>query len=224
MANEEKILSEVATEQNSGSANTTEAAAEAHLLQQLATITPEELQKLDTESVSIINRVIEEEDINKTKSLAQLFNNNQSKKTMIRLNKMGGLLDKIVDQLITRVTEKPDNMSNQELLQAIKTIQDSVEKNQAHLNQNVDAPLIQINQQTNEIHLSDDQQRSRESRERIRYAVMAVLENAAAMTKANSTEAEVSVSNNTSNVVEAEITSPKEQEDVAVLKEDEDND
>lgn len=221
MTEEEKISSEIAIPQTTKTTAATEIAAETNLLQQLATITPEELQKLDTESVNIINKVIEEEDINKTKSLAQLFNNNQSKKTMIRLNKMGGLLDKIVDQLITRVTEKPDNMSNQELLQAIKTIQDSVEKNQTHLNQNVDTPLIQINQQTNEIHLSDDQQRSRESRERIRYAVMAVLENAAAMTKIPSTEAEVSALNN---VVEAELASHKEQEDTPVLKEDEDND
>lgn len=219
MIDEEKIDSKAVTRQVNDS-NETVITAETHLLQQLATITPEELQKLDAESVGIINKVIEEEDINKTKSLAQLFNNNQSKKTMVRLNKMGGLLDKIVDQLITRVTEKPDNMSNQELLQAIKTIQDSVEKNQARLNQNVDTPLIQINQQTNEIHLSDDQQRSRESRERIRYAVMAVLENAATITKANSTKTEP---NTSGNIVEAEITGIKDQENAQFLKEDEDD-
>ena len=72
-------------------------------------------EKIKKESQEILAKIIEETDYTKTKDLTVLFNINQTKKTMARVNKLNELLDVITDNAIQRFTEKPDNFSNQEL-------------------------------------------------------------------------------------------------------------
>ena len=84
----------------------------------------------------------------------------------------------ITDNAIQRFTEKPDNFSNQELLQGLKVVQDMVEKSQKQINgaTETQAPLIQINQQTNNIGAETSvDTMSRDSREKVKSAVMNVL-------------------------------------------------
>lgn len=130
------------------------------------------------ESQEILAKIIEETDYNKTKDLTVLFNINQNKKTMARVNKLNELLDVITDNAIQRFTEKPDNFSNQELLQGLKVVQDMIEKGQKQINGSVEtqAPLIQINQQTNNIGAETAiDSLNRDSREKVKSAVMNVL-------------------------------------------------
>ena len=93
---------------------------------------------------------------------------------MIRVNKLNELLDVITDQTMTRFTRRPDEISNQELLQGLKIVQDIMERGQRQVTQSVDTPLIQINQQNNEINLGDTNI-SAESKEKVRQAVMQIL-------------------------------------------------
>lgn len=130
---------------------------------------------LDNESLEIINQLIAEKDVSKTKDLTYLFNANQNKKTMIRVNKLNELLDIIADQTMARFSRRPDEISNQELLQGLKIVQDVVERGQRQVTEAVDAPLIQINQQNNEINLGDSGNLSSESKERVKQAVLAIL-------------------------------------------------
>jgi hypothetical protein len=53
---------------------------------------------LNKESLALINQIIAESDIEKTKDLTHLFNLNQNKKTMVRIDKLSGLQDNLVDQ------------------------------------------------------------------------------------------------------------------------------
>lgn len=142
-------------------------------------------KELDQESLQIINRLIADKDTTNNKDLTYLFNVNQNKKTMIRVNKLNELLDVITDQTMTRFTRKPDEISNQELLQGLKIVQDIMERGQRQVTQPLDTPLIQINQQNNEINLGGDSM-SAESKEKVRQAVLQILAGVTAETPTES--------------------------------------
>lgn len=132
---------------------------------------------LNRESLEIINSIIAETDANKTKDLTYLFNINQNKKTMIRVNKLNELLDIIAAQTMNRFSQKPDEISNQELLQGLKVVQDIIERGQKQIVGTVDQPLIQVNQQNNEINLGEaGEGLTKESRDRIKNAVFSILQ------------------------------------------------
>jgi uncharacterized pyridoxal phosphate-containing UPF0001 family protein len=127
--------------------------------------------ELKKESLDILNQIITSTDANKTKDLTCLFNENQNKKTMLRINKMNDLLDVITDQAMTRFTAKPDEISNKELLDSMKVVSELIDKGSKQIN-NVETPLIQINQQNNEVNMGDTKGGlNRESRERVKNTV-----------------------------------------------------
>lgn len=131
-------------------------------------------ERLNKESTEIVNKIICENDTEKQKDLVYLFNANQTKKTVARLNKLNDLMDTITGQAIKRWTEKPDQRSNQDLLNGLKITQDLLEKSQAQINgvESQPAPLIQINQQNNNITAKDPVSAlSRDSRDRVKAAV-----------------------------------------------------
>ena len=131
---------------------------------------------LSEESLDILNQIIavESADIDKNRDLAQLFVTNMNKKTMVRLDKLNELQDKLVGQLSKRVTDRPDEISNQELMQAVKIIQDLIDRGAKTVTAAPEKPLIQINTQTNNIGTELDGV-SRESRDKARNAVMNIL-------------------------------------------------
>lgn len=133
---------------------------------------------LDDEALVLINQIIAENDVNKAKDLTYLFNVNQNKKTIVRVDKQSKLLDALTDQLITRVQERPDELSNDDLNKLMKTVADLIDKGQKQVNgANDSAPLIQINQQDNSVNVKDtDAGLNRESRERVKNAVMEILQ------------------------------------------------
>ena len=129
---------------------------------------------LNAESLDILNQIIAAEDVNKTKDLTYLFNINQNKKTMVRLNTLSSLQDRLVDLFSKRITERPDEISNQEVMQALKIVQDILERGQKQVSNEPEKPLIQINTQTNNIGTELDGL-SRESRNKAKNAVMSIL-------------------------------------------------
>ena len=132
--------------------------------------------KLQQEAAKILNELVAENDINKAKDLTYLFNINQNKKTMVRINKQSELLDVLTDQTIKRVKEKPDELSNDDLNKLMKTVADLIEKGQNQINRGEDAPLIQINQQNNEVNMDGKSGGlNRESRDRVKNAVVELL-------------------------------------------------
>lgn len=132
--------------------------------------------KLQQEATKILNELVAENDINKAKDLTYLFNINQNKKTMVRINKQSELLDVLTDQTIKRVKEKPDELSNDDLNKLMKTVADLIEKGQNQINRGEEAPLIQINQQNNEVNMDGKSGGlNRESRDRVKNAVVELL-------------------------------------------------
>lgn len=135
---------------------------------------------LKEEANKLINEVIVEHDVDKVRDLAMLFNVNQTKKTMVRQNKLNDLLDTLVNTAANRASSHPDEMDNQQLYQSLKVVQDLVERSTKQIaGANDNVPLIQINQQNSEvnIHTGDGSQKSlnREQRNRVKNVVEALL-------------------------------------------------
>jgi hypothetical protein len=106
---------------------------------------------------------------------------------MVRLDSLSGLQDKLVGLLTKRVTDRPDEMSNQEVMQALKIVQDLMDRSIKNVTTEPEKPVIQINTQTNNIGTGLDEI-PRESRDRVRNAIMSVL---GSINKATTEEAEV---------------------------------
>lgn len=130
---------------------------------------------LSAESKRILNELIVETDSNKVSDLFYLFNMTQKKKAAIRENKVDELHNLLLDQTIERVMKNPNELSNADLTTLLKTTADLMERNQNQLTQAEEAPLIQINQQNNEVNMGEKSGQSRESRERVKNAVMEFL-------------------------------------------------
>ncbi len=136
---------------------------------------------LNDEARALIEQIITEKDEQKSKDLTQLFNVNQNKKTMVRVNKLSDLLDTITDQALVRFTSRPDEISNKELFDGLKIVQDLIERGQKQVSGVGETPLIQVNQQTNEVNIGGKPSTlSRDSRERVKAAVLGLLDNIAA--------------------------------------------
>ena len=133
-------------------------------------------KNLSEESKAIIERIIAEKDDQKVRDLTQLFNANQNKKTMARVDKLSDLLDTITDQALARFTSRPDEISNKELFDGLKVVQDLIERGQKQVSGAGEAPLIQFNQQTNEVNIGNTTSNlNRDSRERVKSAVLSLL-------------------------------------------------
>lgn len=126
-------------------------------------------QTLDDKNQKLVRRIVEEEDSREIKDLLQQFNLNHTKKQVVRSAIFDQLLDQITDQMQERLIKRGDQFSNKDLLDYMNTINASVDKTQKQM-QEVDAiPVIQVNQQTNNIVVGP--QLDRESRERVTSAI-----------------------------------------------------
>ena len=133
---------------------------------------------LNQESLVLLNKIIDEQDEDKTRDLTYLFNVNQNKKTMVRMDKLSGLQDELVDQFVKRIANRPDEISNKELMDGLKIIQDIIERGQRQISgADQPQPMIQLNQQNTSINVgTEGKELNRESRERVKNAVLGLLQ------------------------------------------------
>ena len=119
------------------------------------------LDKIASQSITEIN------DESNFDDLVKLFNANQLKKTMQRILKSNELLDKVTQEALQRFNENPNDFTTQDLLNYMRTVQDSINVSQKTLaaqQEQTKVPLIQINQQTIN---NTESQISKESQEKI---------------------------------------------------------
>lgn len=126
-------------------------------------------------SNDIIKDIVKEEDSESLKNLINLFNVNQHKKSIIRANVYGNLLDKITDELNNRISNGAVSFSNKDLLDCINVINSAMTKNSVDA-ENISIPQIQANTQIN-VNVSDSQFFDRESKNKIASVVDAIIKN-----------------------------------------------
>lgn len=130
---------------------------------------PEDLS-LVTEPKDIEKLILEEDNLDDLKNIVDIFNINLKKRDLIRNSKLSEVQDKIVSQIASRVEDRPDNFSNDDLLKYYKTVQETLSKTNTSLD-DVKTPAIQINQQ-----LVVKDEFDRESRKRIIDTVNKILQ------------------------------------------------
>lgn len=147
---------------------------------------------LDTESQRLIGELTLEKDRQKMQVIEQQFNDIQRKKQLARISKLSDVQDMLTDQFYLRVSQRPDEISNKEMLDGMKVVQDLMEKNQKRTEIMEEIPqLIQINQ--TEVNVGNNL--SRDSRERVKSAVLGILDSI------NKTQ----LNSNESNIVETDF-------------------
>lgn len=136
------------------------------------------IEKVDDQVNDVVNKLLEESDVDKAKEILKLFNMNIAKKNAVRVVKLNGLLDRINEQAIARLESHPDEVSNKDLLGYMSAVQNQLEKSSFNANSLTDLQAIQFNQQNNiTINAGESgvQALSKESRDRVLAAVNEVL-------------------------------------------------
>jgi hypothetical protein len=127
---------------------------------------------LSTEAQKLVGELTFERDRQKMQAIEQQFNDIQRKKQLARVSKLSDVQDMLTDQFYRRISERPDEISNKEMLDGMKVVQDLMEKNLKQAETIEEIPqLIQINQ--TEVNVGNNL--NRDSRERVKNAVIDIL-------------------------------------------------
>ena len=129
-------------------------------------------------SSDLIPNIINAPDKKSLQNELELFNLNQSKKNALRVMKLNSLLDEVEDQAIKRFKEKPDMVSNKDLLDYMQVVAGQIERSQKYLDQINETPAIQIKNQKNEVNVNISSTLDRDSKEKVIEAVKALLKEA----------------------------------------------
>ena len=155
---------------------------------------------LNAESQRLVGELVFERDRQKMQAIEQQFNDIQRKKQLARVSKLSDVQDMLTDQFYRRISQRPDEISNKEMLDGMKVVQDLMEKNQRQPETIEEIPqLIQINQ--TEVNVGNGL--NRDSRERVKNAVLGILDS---INKVQPVSEE-------SDMVEAEFTEEEENND-----------
>lgn len=128
---------------------------------------------LSAESQRLVGELTFERDRQKMQAIEQQFNDIQRKKQLARVSKLSDVQDMLTDQFYQRITQRPDEISNKEMLDGMKVVQDLMEKNLKQAETIEEVPqLIQINQ--TEVNVGSNL--NRDSRERVKNAVLGLLD------------------------------------------------
>lgn len=86
--------------------------------------------RLEKDEKQILDGIIKAESKTELERQFGLFNMNQSKKNALRIIKLESLLGRIEDQTIARFENRPDQVSNKELLDYIQVISAQIDRSQ----------------------------------------------------------------------------------------------
>lgn len=131
----------------------------------------QKVSSLEVQGNDITNKIIYEDDPDELDKLTQLFTLNQKKKQIARKNKLSILLDKVDDEVISRIEDKPYSIDDRDLLKYWSTASDIVNDK----SEDDTLPRVQINNQTN-INLNQSGL-SRESRAKVLDVVNKIIGN-----------------------------------------------
>lgn len=134
---------------------------------------------MSKENLSIISpdfedKVLNAGDPNDLKDLTQLFNFNQAKKNLLRLQKLSILNDDVVSKMERRLSERPDDFSNKDLLDYLQVINNVLDKQSKSQDDVLDKPMITY-QQNNQVNVNIANDLTRESRDKITDLISEIL-------------------------------------------------
>ena len=133
-----------------------------------------ELQSLTL--TELADKIMQENSVENSQELIELFNWFLSKKHIARVAKLNNLYDNITDQMLNRFSTKPDQFSNDDLINYLKAVQSAIDTTKNSIS-DMDGPpqIIQNNTQINVNGISMENF-DRDARARILEAVNKTLE------------------------------------------------
>ena len=141
-----------------------------------------------------------EEDVEKLKTLINLFNVNIKKKEILRKETLSDLQDKVIDQIQQRIDKRPDEFTNKELSDYMKTFSDMLDKNTSLVDD--DLNTIQLNN-ASEVNINiGTAYLSRDSRQRISSVVSDILNT-------------INKEKQNENIIDVEVTTKEEMEEIS---------
>ena len=126
-------------------------------------------QQVDAESERLLSLVNSSTSSQELQDLTNLFNISQKKKEMLRIKKLDGLMDAIIDNIDNRLSNY-EYMEDKDLIGYMKVVQNSIDKSSSKVNEVSETPSIQFNQQNINVKVGDGidlNTVSRESREKV---------------------------------------------------------
>ena len=121
-----------------------------------------------------LEKLIQEDDLDKVKDLTHLFNVYQTKRNAIRISALNDVQDALVQQMLERLRKYPDNFANKDIADWMKTVQAVMESNTEKVEHLDNIPAITY-QQNNQVNVNVPDTLSRESREKIINVVESLL-------------------------------------------------
>lgn len=141
-------------------------------------------QDLDKSGEGIAQEILKETDYDKSKQLLDLFNVNIAKKNVLRMLKLSKLLDKVDDETVRRMVERPDSITTKELMDLMTLLQNSIDKIHQSVEDAKDTQTtIQWNQQNNStininVNKDGEQGLNRDSRAKVVDFIQKILNDA----------------------------------------------
>ena len=86
------------------------------------------ITKNNSDIEELVDQLINEDSIDKSKEMINLFNVNIAKKNTLRVLKVNELLDKVNEEAIKRVDESSDTLGNNDLINYMKAAQIQLDK------------------------------------------------------------------------------------------------
>lgn len=126
--------------------------------------------QLNTISKDLLGQAIASDNVSETKSIINLFNLNETKKSMIRVNKLNDIQDNVTRVINERLEKNPNNFSTDDLVKIMKVTQDCLSNSQQLISKTDEIPQISM-VQNNQINIVNNQELSRDSRNKIADAV-----------------------------------------------------
>lgn len=183
------------------------------------TDTTSQIQLISAEEQANISALVAARDKEELQAQLDLFNATQTKKNILRLTRLSGVLDKVDEQLISRLESRPDQISTKDVLEIMNAVSNQVERINNFNAKVADAtkPSITAIQNKTEINVNVTPQLSRDEKAGVMDAVAALLKQ---LRQPVTTGPEISPS--TSSASEAEFsTIPATYTDVSIEEEKE---
>ena len=136
----------------------------------LENINPSNAADLKEESKDLVAQIIAEKDPDKLKDLSALFDMNQRKKNIARMDKLANLLEMVDDEVLVRWATEPDSFDNDQILSYMTSTQSQINNIKSSMEK---TPLVQINSQ--KIEINNNSGLDQDSRKRVQEVVMAIL-------------------------------------------------
>ena len=107
---------------------------------------------INSEANDLVNQILVEKDPVKVEDLKKQFLLVQQKKNIARVNRLTTLIEIVDDEIINRFADAPEEMSNKDIVSYMNSTQSSLNTTMQALTQ---TPMIQVNNQTNEIKIDN---------------------------------------------------------------------